>query len=61
MRNTLMPLLAAAILLGGCAGLPRHVHKTPSSAFQHPETTTLGQIVASDEIGKNLSGIRLLS
>jgi putative cardiolipin synthase len=61
MRNALMSLLTAAILLGGCAGLPRHVHKTPSSAFQHPETTTLGQIVAGDEIGKNLSGIRLLS
>src|ERR1700729_426714 len=61
MRNALMSLLTAAILLGGCAGLPRHVHKTPSTAFQHPETTTLGQIVARDEIGKNLSGIRLLS
>ena len=61
MRTTLIPLLSAAILLGGCAGLPRHVHKTPSTAFQHPESTTLGQIVASDEIGKNLSGIRLLS
>jgi cardiolipin synthase C len=61
MRNALMSLLSTAILLGGCAGLPRHVHRTPSSAFQHPETTTLGQIVASDEIGKNLSGIRLLS
>jgi cardiolipin synthase C len=61
MRNTLMPLLTAAILLGGCAGLPRHVHKTPSTAFQHPETTTLGRIVAADEAGKNLSGFRLLS
>jgi putative cardiolipin synthase len=62
MRNTLMPAAAAAaLLLAGCAGLPRHVHKTPSSAFQHPETTTLGRIVAADELGKNLSGIRLLS
>ena len=61
MRNALIPLLTAVVLLGGCAGLPRHVHKTPSTAFQHPETTTLGQIVARDEIGKNLSGIRLLS
>jgi putative cardiolipin synthase len=61
MRNALIPLLTAVVLLGGCAGLPRHVHKTPSTAFQHSETTTLGQIVASDEIGKNLSGIRLLS
>jgi cardiolipin synthase C len=60
MRITVTPLLIAAILLGGCAGLPRHVHKTPSTAFQHPETTTLGQIVAADEVGKNLSGIRLL-
>jgi putative cardiolipin synthase len=61
MRTPLKPLLLAAVLLGGCAGLPRHVHKTPSTAFQHPETTTLGQIVAADEVGKNLSGIRLLS
>lgn len=61
MRNSLLPLLGAAILLGGCAGLPRHVQKTPSVAFQHPESTTLGRIVAADEVGKNLSGIRLLS
>src|SRR5450755_2247631 len=62
MRNTLMPAAAAAVLvLAGCAGLPRHVHKIPSSAFQHPETTTLGRTVAADEVGKNLSGIRLLS
>jgi cardiolipin synthase C len=61
MRATLMPVLIAAVLLGGCAGLPRHVHKTQSLAFQHPETTTLGRIVAADEVGKNLSGIRLLS
>jgi len=56
-----MPLLSTAILLGGCAGLPRHVQKTPSVAFQHPEATTLGRIVAADEVGKNLSGFRLLS
>jgi len=60
MRNTW--LLAAAILvISGCAGLPRHVQKTPSVAFQKPETTALGHIVAGDEVGKNLSGIRLLS
>src|ERR1700731_561428 len=59
MRNTW--LLAAAILvISGCAGLPRHVQKTPSVAFQKPETTALGHIVAGDEVGKNLSGIRLL-
>ena len=61
MRNTLLPVAAALMVLSGCAGLPRHVHKTPSTAFQHPETTTLGRIVAEDQVGKNLSGIRLLS
>src|SRR5258707_8870734 len=60
MRNTLMPL-AAVLILAGCAGLPRHVQKTPSTAFQHPETTTLGRIVAAEDTAKNLSGIRLLS
>jgi cardiolipin synthase C len=60
MRITLIPAVVA-LVLAGCAGLPRHVHKTPSVAFQHPETTTLGRIVAADEVGKNLSGFRLLS
>jgi cardiolipin synthase C len=58
----LKALLAAAILVvSGCASLPRHVEKPRSTAFQKPDTTTLGQIVAQDEEGKNLSGIRLLS
>jgi putative cardiolipin synthase len=62
MRITLMPAAIAVVsVLAGCAGLPRHVQKTPSVAFQHPETTTLGRIVAADELGKNLSGFRLLS
>src|ERR1700728_4071812 len=62
MRNTLMPVVIAVLsVLAGCAGLPRHVHKTPSAAFDHPETTTLGRIVAADQTGKNLSGIRLLA
>jgi phosphatidylserine/phosphatidylglycerophosphate/cardiolipin synthase-like enzyme len=61
MRNTLLPVAAALLVLTGCAGLPRHVLKTPSTAFQHPETTTLGRIVAEDETGRNLSGIRILS
>jgi phosphatidylserine/phosphatidylglycerophosphate/cardiolipin synthase-like enzyme len=60
MRNTLMPL-AAIMVLAGCAGLPRHVQKTPSTAFQQPETTTLGRVVAGEDAGKNLSGIRLLA
>jgi phosphatidylserine/phosphatidylglycerophosphate/cardiolipin synthase-like enzyme len=61
-RNTLISAVIAAVsVLAGCAGLPRHVQKTPSVALQHPETTTLGRIVAADELGKNLSGFRLLS
>ncbi len=55
-------LLAAAILFAsGCAGLPRHVEKTPSEALRDPATTTLGRIVESDDAGGNLSGIRLLA
>jgi len=61
MRNTLLPVAAALMVLTGCAGLPRHVHKTPSTAFGQPEATTIGRIVAADQGGKNLSGIRLLS
>jgi putative cardiolipin synthase len=60
MRNTCL-LAAAFLVISGCAGLPRHVEKTRSVAFQEPGTTTLGRIVVSDEVGKNLSGIRLLS
>lgn len=57
-----LPVLAAALLvLAGCAGLPRHVEKTPSVAFEHPDTTTLGRIVAAAQVGKNLSGIRLVA
>jgi cardiolipin synthase C len=54
-------LAAAVVVASGCAGLPRHVHKTSSVALQNPDTTALGHIVLSDENGKNLSGIRLLS
>jgi putative cardiolipin synthase len=60
MRNPCL-LAAAVLVLSGCAGLPRHVEKTRSAAFQEAATTTLGRIVVSDEVGKNLSGIRLLS
>jgi cardiolipin synthase C len=60
MRNTWL-LAIAFLVLSGCAGLPRHVEKTRSVAFQEPDTTTLGRIVVSGEVGKNLSGIRLLS
>ena len=56
------PLLAAALLLvAGCASLPRHVEKPHSEALAHPETTSLGRLIAAEESNKNLSGIRLLT
>ena len=61
----LPPLIALiaglAFVLAGCAGLPRHVQKTPSFALVAPEKTTLGKLVVSEEGIKNFSGIRLLS
>jgi cardiolipin synthase C len=59
----LAPLIAGLLLLicAGCASLPKHVQKTQSQALADPAATSLGHIVAADEIGKNLSGIRLLS
>jgi phosphatidylserine/phosphatidylglycerophosphate/cardiolipin synthase-like enzyme len=57
-----IPLLAVlALLMTGCATLPRHVDKPFSVALPNPGTTTLGRIVAAEEDGKNLSGIRLLT
>src|SRR5258708_3333729 len=60
MRNTLMPL-AAVLVHAGCAGLPRHGHKTPAAAFQHPDTTTRGRSVTAEDVGNSLSGGRLPS
>src|SRR3984893_699322 len=57
-----MPLLVVlALLLSGCATLPRIFTKPQSFALPNPATTTLGRIVAAEEGGKNLSGIRLLT
>src|SRR5258708_26344821 len=61
-RGVSIPLLAVlALLISGCATLPRHVEKSPSLALPNPDTTSLGRIVAAEESGKNLSGIRLLT
>src|SRR6202166_475282 len=61
-RGGSMPLLALlALLISGCATLPRHVDKSLSVALKDPDTTSLGRIVAAEEGGKNLSGIRLLT
>jgi cardiolipin synthase C len=61
MRKTWLAL--ALSILAGCASLPQHVRKSPSTALADPQDTTLGRIVAESEEGKgrNLSGIRLLS
>src|SRR3984893_7272210 len=57
-----LPLLAVLLLtVSGCATLPRHVEKSPSTALQNPDTTSLGRIVSADESGKNTSGIRFLT
>jgi phosphatidylserine/phosphatidylglycerophosphate/cardiolipin synthase-like enzyme len=56
------PALAAlALLMSGCVGLPRHVEKIRSEALPHPETTSLGRLLAAEEGNKNLSGIHLLT
>ncbi len=61
MRKSCLGPLAAFLILSGCAGLPRHVQKIPSEALDYPGRTQLGEIVAADQTGKNLSGIRLLA
>ena len=49
MRLKLVRALLAALLLTGCAGLPRHVIKYQSVALRAPQDTTLGHIVARAE------------
>jgi len=61
MRKTCSGAIAALLILTGCAGLPRHFQKTRSEALATSAGTELGAIVAANEIGKNLSGIRLLA
>jgi putative cardiolipin synthase len=61
MRIASSGLLATLLILSGCAGLPRHVQKTHSEALDNTAATQLGEIVAADQAGKNLSGIRLLA
>src|SRR6202050_3901598 len=59
-RSLILPALGA-LLVSGCASLPRHVAKTHSQALVDPATTSLGRIVAAEQTGKSLSGIRLLT
>src|ERR1700681_4559093 len=61
-RSSTLPAIAAlALLMAGCVGLPRHVEKTRSSALPNPEATSLGGLVAAEQAGRNLSGVRLLT
>jgi len=63
MRTSRIRVLTACavVILAGCVGLPRHFQKLTSESLLHPETTTLGRIVALDNGGVNLSGIQLLT
>ena len=36
------------LVVTGCAGLPRHVHKTPSTSLNDPTQTMLGKIAVHD-------------
>jgi phosphatidylserine/phosphatidylglycerophosphate/cardiolipin synthase-like enzyme len=56
-----LTIACVALWLGGCVGLPLHVHKTPSAALRDPDSTTLGRIVEHANVGRNLSGVRLLT
>src|ERR1700738_3723636 len=60
-RGGSLPLLLFLVLaISGCATLPKHVDKIPTVALPAPAATALGRMVAAEEGGKNLSGIRLL-
>lgn len=59
-RRPLGPVAAAVFLISGCASLPPHVD-SHSEAWHDPTTTSLGRMIAVEEVGKNLSGIRLLA
>ena len=63
MRNSWTSGLAASsiLVLVGCVGLPQHVQRIPSEALRQPDSTTIGRIVEHAEVGRNLSGIRLLT
>jgi cardiolipin synthase C len=61
MSGAMSAIAILALVLSGCVGLPRHVQKSRTEALAHPETTSLGRLVALGESNKNLSGIRLLT
>src|SRR6202048_611162 len=61
-RGGSLPLLLFLVLaISGCATLPKHVDKIPTVALPNPAATSMGRMVAAEQVGKNLSGIRLLT
>jgi phosphatidylserine/phosphatidylglycerophosphate/cardiolipin synthase-like enzyme len=54
-------LLAATLLVAGCAGLPRDVQRTPSTAIPASAETELGRIAEAATTDPALSGFRLMS
>ncbi|MGB6006763.1 phospholipase D family protein [Castellaniella sp.] len=57
-------LPAAVLLLAGCASLPKDVQRPVSAALDHPESTTLGQLIAHkrpDAVRQDRSGFALLA
>jgi cardiolipin synthase C len=61
LRGTLPAVAVLALLMSGCASLPRNVEKSRSEALASSEATELGQLAGFDAAKKNLSGIRLLT
>lgn len=62
-RRTLLQaatVAPAAVLASGCATLPEPVARAHEAAFDAPETTKLGRLVAAHAPGPGLSGLRLL-
>lgn len=58
--RVLVPCLFFSFALASCASLPAPMPRPVSTAFAHPEQTTLGRIVAANNPDSALSGVRLL-
>ena len=56
-----LALAAAALFATGCAGLPRDVVRTPSTAIAASAETELGRIALASTTDPALSGFRLIS
>jgi putative cardiolipin synthase len=65
MRDPLAPLvvgvMVSALILAGCASLPKNVERVPSHAFQEVTGTPLAHAVAAALPGDGPSGFRLMA